>query len=89
MNRYEVAFRSASAALRTLSSTESKEEAEQAERVLNEAHLPALVELDPVIAAGVYGLMFDLLRARACRHPVTPHRGEAVAMVREEHALAP
>ncbi len=60
-----------SAALRVLSSAKSDEEADRARQELEEYCLPALGQLDSVIAAASHGLMCDLLRARARRAPVS------------------
>lgn len=71
MDEFTRVAQATSAALRTLSITESDEEAERARRVLEETHLPALGALDPVIAAASQSLMCDMLRSRARRGAIS------------------
>lgn len=67
MDEFTRVAHATSAALRTLSCTESEEEAEQVERVLRAVHLPALGELDPILGAAAHDSMTDMLRNRARR----------------------
>lgn len=74
MDEFKETWDATSAAFRTLSSTESEQEAEQARRVLESHHLPALGQLDTVLGAAAYGLLDDILHARARRNAIRAGR---------------